>query len=309
MGAERTASALVDHVSTRQTVFSTQQTDLSTRQTSLAARPPYHLLRTLSCGQAFGWRIVGDGATGIFGGRRVRLEQRRNVILVEGIEERAAVEALANYLGLDQPLRAIERELTRDRILNRILPHTSGIAILRQDPWECLAAFIISAFNNIPKVELTIVRLSERFGEPVRGGGHAFPPAAVLADAPERALRQCVLGYRAPYLRAVARLVDGGRFDLGVPFTVAYDDAKRKLLELPGVGQKVADCVLLFAYGKGESFPVDTWVKRAVERWYFRGEIRTEREIRVFARRRFGELAGYAQQHLFYHARSYRPNR
>ena len=309
MGAGRKASLLVDHVSTRQTVFSPPQTDLSTRRTVLAARPPYHLVRTLSCGQAFGWRIAGDGATGIFGGRRVRLEQRRDVILVEGIEDGPATEALAEYLGLDQPLRAIERELMRDRVLHRILPHTSGIAILKQDPWECLASFIVSAFNNIPKIELTIARLRERFGEPVQGGGHTFPSAAILATAPERALRQCILGYRAPYLRAAARLVVSGRIDLRAAFALRYDEAKRTLLELPGVGQKVADCVLLFAYGKGEAFPVDVWVKRAVERWYLRGEATNEREIRIFARRRFGALAGYAQQHIFSGARHLRLGR
>lgn len=223
--------------------------------------------------------------------------------MAEGLEGDGAMSAVSHYLGLDQPLRSIERELGRDRVLARILPETSGIAILRQDPWECLASFIISAFNNIPKIEMTIERLSARFGERVSEGGHAFPSAGVLAGAPERALRECILGYRAPYLRSVARLVSARGFDLRAPSALPYDDAKRMLLELPGVGEKVADCVLLFAYGKGEAFPVDVWVKRAVERWYFRGEPKTEREIRTFARHRFGDLAGYAQQHLFYYGR------
>ena len=95
---------------------------------------------------------------------------------------------MARYLGLDQPLRSIERELGHDPVLARILPLTSGIAILRQDPWECLASFIISAFNNIPKIELTIARLSERFGDALPGGGRAFPQPAALADAAARAL-------------------------------------------------------------------------------------------------------------------------
>lgn len=266
---------------------------------------PYDLIRTLSCGQAFRWQVNGRTARGVFDGRMVRLEQRGGVMTVEGLEGSGPAGLLARYLGLDQPLRSIERELARDRILARILPRTSGIAILRQDPWECLASFIVSAFNNIPKVEMTLVRLSERFGEPLPGGGHAFPHAVALGDAPIWALRECIVGYRAPYLRAVARLVAAGAFDMAAPTTLPYDDAKRMLLELPGVGEKVADCVLLFAYGKGEAFPVDVWVKRAVERWYFRGAAKTEREIRTFARHRFGELAGYAQQHLFHHSRSY----
>ena len=274
--------------------------------TVLPARRPYHLLRTLSCGQAFRWRADGTGAAGVFAGRSIRLEQRRAAIAVEGLEGDGVSGALARYLGLDQPLRSIERELGHDPVLARILPLTSGIAILRQDPWECLVSFIISAFNNIPKIELTIARLSERFGDALPGGGRAFPQPAALADAPARALRACVLGYRAPYIRSVARLVTSGSVDLQAPFALTYDEAKRMLLELPGVGEKVADCLLLFAYGKAEAFPVDVWVKRAVERWYFRGDAKTEREVRTFARRRFGSLAGYAQQHLFSYHRSQR---
>lgn len=270
---------------------------------TLRVRRPYHLLRTLSCGQTFRWRRDAAGATGIFRGRTVRLEQMRGVIIVEGLDSAGAA-SLERYLGLDQPLGPIERELARDPILRRILSQTSGIAILRQDPWECLVSFIISAFNNIPKIEMTLDRLAARFGRPVPGSGYAFPHASVLAAASERALRRCVLGYRAPYVRAVARLVSSGAFDPEAPFALPYDAARRLLLSLPGVGEKVADCVLLFAYGKGDAFPVDVWVKRAVERWYFRGRAQPDRRIREFARSRFGALAGYAQQHLFVAART-----
>lgn len=269
----------------------------------LAAPRPYDLLRTLSCGQAFGWTIDGRGAAGIFAGRQIRLAQWGRTITVRGLAGAGDAEALAAYLGLDQPLRSIERTLASDRVLARILPATSGIAILRQDPWECLISFIVSAFNNIPKIELALKRLSARFGEALPDGGHAFPRPAALASAREGTLRDCVLGYRAPYVRAVARLVASGSFDLRAPHALAYAEAKRMLLTLPGVGEKVADCVLLFAYGHGEAFPVDVWVRRAVQRWYFGGAPATEREIRAFARRRFGALAGYAQQHLFSYVR------
>jgi N-glycosylase/DNA lyase len=271
---------------------------------ALPARPPYHLVRTLSCGQAFGWRLEGTGAAGIFAGREIRLTQRGRVVEVDGLAGAASVERLGRYLGLDQPLRAIERDLARDPVLARLLPATSGIAILRQDPWECLAGFIVSAFNNIPKIERTLWLLRRRFGDPLPGGGYAFPRPEALAAAPERALRACILGYRAPYLRSVARRVSTAAFDLRAPHALSYDDARRVLLDLPGVGEKVADCVLLFAYGKGEAFPVDVWVKRAVERWYFGGRAQTERRIRAFAQARFGPLAGHAQQRLFAAARA-----
>jgi N-glycosylase/DNA lyase len=270
---------------------------------TLPVRAPYRLRRTLSCGQAFGWRVDTTGAAGIFAGREIRLTQRHDAIVVDGLEDAASVERLGRYLGLDQPLRAIERELARDAVLARILPATSGIAILRQDPWECLAGFVVSAFNNIPKIERTLGHLSRRFGELLPGGGHAFPRPEAIGTASERALRGCILGYRAPYLRTTARRVSTGAFDLRAPSGLPYDEAKRTLLALPGVGEKVADCVLLFAYGKTEAFPVDVWVKRAVERWYFGGRVQSERRIREFARARFGPLAGYAQQHLFVAAR------
>jgi N-glycosylase/DNA lyase len=244
------------------------------------------------------------GAAGIFAGREIRLAQRRGAVEVEGLEDAASLGRLRHYLGLDQPLREIERDLARDPVLRRILPMTSGIAILRQDPWECLAGFIVSAFNNIPKIERTLAYLSRRFGVALPGGGHAFPQPDAIGGASERALRECILGYRAPYLREVARRVSAGAFDLEAPARLPYGEAKRMLLDLPGVGEKVADCVLLFAYGKGEAFPVDVWVKRALERWYFRGQAQTERHIREFARARFGPLAGYAQQHLFVAARA-----
>ena len=274
--------------------------------TVLRAPAPYDLGRTLSCGQAFRWRCQGSEAVGIFTGRTIQLQQRGAAITVRGLDDEVALLRLRHYLSVDDPLDEIETALRRDRVLRRILPATSGIAILRQDPWECLVSFIISAFNNIPKIELTLGKLADRFGETGQDGLRVFPTAEALAAASPRALRACVLGYRAPYVRAVARLVTRGGLDLNEPGLAPYDEARRMLLALPGVGEKVADCVLLFAYGKGEAFPVDVWVKRAVERRYFGGRTQSERRIREFARERFGRLAGYAQQHLFTYARSRR---
>ena len=267
---------------------------------------PYRLDRTLSSGQAFLWRWEGEAATGIFAGWRVKLTQKRDGIRVEGLHDPDQVEALRRSLGVDEPLEAIEDGLRRDRVLRRVLPHTTGIALMRQDPWECLVGFVVSAFNNIPKIELTLDRLCRRFGKPVAGDGWLFPSPSALAAAKLRELRSCLLGYRAPYLAEVAKRVAARDFVLSEPAELPYGEARKLLLALPGVGDKVADCVLLFAYGKSEAFPVDVWVKRAVERWYFGGRVVTERRIREFARQRFGVLAGYAQQHLFYHARSAR---
>ncbi len=269
----------------------------------LPVRPPYHLYRTLGCGQAFRWRIEAAGAAGMFRGKLVRLSQMSDGIACEGLTDESALPHLRHYLGLDEPLEAIEQVLGRDSVLGRVLPATSGLALLHQEPWECLISFIISAFNNIPKIELSLHRLARQFGEQVDEGMWTFPSPEQLAGASLRDLRRCALGYRGPYVREVSRRVASGDSDLEAIERAEYPVARQLLLTLPGVGEKVADCVLLFAYGKGEAFPVDVWVKRAVERWYFGGRRKTEREIREFARHRFGPLAGYAQQHLFHSIR------
>jgi N-glycosylase/DNA lyase len=265
----------------------------------LPVRPPYHLYRTLGCGQAFRWRIDAAGVTGVFREKPVRLSQIADGIACQGLADEKALRQIRHYLGLDEPLEEIERVLGRDRVLGRVLPSTSGLALLHQEPWECLISFIISAFNNIPKIELSLHRLGRLFGEQVDEGMWAFPSPDQLAGASLRDLRRCALGYRGRYVREVSRRVASGDIDLQAVGRAEYPAARQLLLTLPGVGEKVADCVLLFAYGKGEAFPVDVWVKRAVERWYFGGRRKTERQIREFAHQRFGPLAGYAQQHLF----------
>jgi N-glycosylase/DNA lyase len=166
---------------------------------------------------------------------------------------------------------------------------------------------VISAFNNIPKIEQSVAHLARRFGKPITNGDWAFPAAERLAEARLSELRACILGYRAPYIRALARLAARGGVDLTLIARLPYGEARSILLDLPGVGEKVAECVLLFGLGHREAFPVDVWVQRAIERWYFGGHRRTPRAIRTWAQDRFGLLAGYAQQHLFAGARLLRP--
>jgi N-glycosylase/DNA lyase len=223
-----------------------------------------------------------------------------------------ARERVRRYFGLGRATAAvtrIEAALERDPVLARVLPSTRGIAILAQDPWEVLISFIISANNNIPKICQSIERLARSLGEPVGKGAYAFPGPERLAGAHPRTLAACLLGYRAPYVRAAARLVADGRVQLDALSQAPQADARERLLEIPGVGEKVADCVLLFGLRHTGAFPVDVWVQRAVERLYFRGRTRGLKEIRSFAEARFGPLAGFAQQHLFCYARGrYRPN-
>jgi N-glycosylase/DNA lyase len=272
-----------------------------------------HLARTLESGQAFRWRwergASGPGAVvGVIGDRVLRILQDERGLWLISPPTDAARRRLRTYLGLvtgPGRLGDVETALARDPALSRVLPHTRGIAVLAQDPWEVLISFIISANNNIPKIRQSIERLARSLGEPLGEGRHAFPTPERLAAAHARTLAACLLGYRAPYVRAAARLVADGRLDLGALRRRPVDEARQALLAVPGVGDKVADCTLLFGLGQTAAFPVDVWVKRAVERLYFRGRARTPGQIRAFAQARFGPISGYAQQHLFAYARAY----
>ncbi len=279
--------------------------------------PPYNLARTLTSGQCFRWHMspataggtAGEvAARGIVDGAVALVSQGQHGLSVAWEGRAGSLSLFRRHLGADQPIAVIERTLARDRVLRRVLRDTSGIALMRQDPWECLVSFVVSAFNNIPKITQSVRLIARRFGRRIGGAtgpdAWSFPRPEQLADAHPAALRGCILGYRAPYIRALARGVADGRVDLDRIARLPHADARAALLDLPGVGEKVADCVLLFALGHHEAFPVDVWVQRAVERWYFAGRHITPRTIRAWSRDRFGELAGYAQQHIFAAARS-----
>lgn len=270
----------------------------------LAVDPRYDLRRTLECGQVFRWVMTDGLAVGVVGGRLWTVKQEGRSLRVAGAPDPIALAALRRHLAVDAPLRRIEDVLATDAVLRRVLPRTSGIAVMRQDPWECLVSFVISAFNNIPKIRLSVDRLSRRFGDPLAGGQYSFPPAERLAEARLPALRACALGYRVPYVRAIARAVSEGVVVLDHLRLLPYAAARDALLSLPGVGEKVAECVLLFAFEHGAAFPVDVWIQRAVQTIYLRGRTASPRTIRDWARERFGTIAGYANQHLFLGARS-----
>jgi N-glycosylase/DNA lyase len=229
---------------------------------------------------------------------------------------------IARFLALDDDLPRVYRRIGTDRHLRAAIAALPGLRILRQDPWECLACFICSAWNNVPKIELSTAHLCRRWGEPLTldldGRSltlHTFPSPERLASATESELREAALGFRAPNLLKAARLVAEDRLDLLALRRAPYAAALRGLLTVPGVGRKVADCILLFSLDKPEAFPVDVWVGRVMRELYGRhlqdalppepppgGTAPTDRAyraIQAFAWRRWGRRAGYAQQYLF----------
>jgi N-glycosylase/DNA lyase len=268
----------------------------------------YDLAATLTSGQAFRWRFVDGGWEGVVARRWVRLVGTPEAIHVTLARPEANLDWLEHYLQTHVDLDAILNSFPADEPLRAAVAAVRGLRLLRQDPWECLASFILSSTKQIVQIQQCVAALCERFGAPVAvPAGHepayAFPPADRLAACSEAELRACKLGFRAPYLRASAAMVARGEVHLEGLTTLGCAAARAELMRLPGVGRKIADCVLLFAGGFAEAFPVDVWVMRTLRRQYFRGRRVSPARLLRFTATHFGPFAGYAQQYLFHHAR------
>ncbi len=269
----------------------------------------YDLAATLASGQAFRWRCGPGGWTGVVDGRWVRLRAAAGQIAAETASPSADWQWLRHYLQLDVRLPEVLACFPRDDpALQAAVRACAGLRLLRRDPWECLASFICSSTKQIAQIQQIIALLSRRFGQalPVPAGeepAFSFPAYAQLAEVSESDLRECKLGFRAPYLRGTAQKLAAGEVDLGRLFELSLDEARAELLKLPGVGEKIADCVLLFAYGFPEAFPVDVWIMKALRRHYFPRRSVSPARLRRFIRAHFGPHAGYAQQYLFHYMR------
>jgi N-glycosylase/DNA lyase len=219
---------------------------------------------------------------------------------------------LMRYLALQEDVSFIRATFPReDEFLAESIRYCPGLRILRQDPWECLAGFILSSTKKIVHIQQIWRKVSERWGSPMRIPlevnfmVHHFPRPEVLAGATERELRDCGMGFRAPWLLGAARRVADGSLRMEELRSLELADARARLMELDGVGRKIADCVLLFSLGKEEAFPVDTWISQVLEKVYFsrRRKKLSPEAIAAFAREHFGSHAGHAQQFLFHYSR------
>jgi N-glycosylase/DNA lyase len=214
---------------------------------------------------------------------------------------------VARYFALDHPLAEICDSFPKDPVMNAARGFCRGLRIIRQPKWECLATFICSSMKQVAHIRQISLALRKRFGEPRRIGDqrvYSFPSAQRLAQASEKELRGCKLGYRAKNLRATAQLVSSGKANLDAWSKLSDAELRRKLCALPGVGPKISNCVMLFAYERLRAFPIDVWIERVLKKHYFsRRKKMTAQRLRQFSETYFGEHGGYAQQYLFHHAR------
>jgi N-glycosylase/DNA lyase len=281
----------------------------SARKLVAIPAPDFDLALTLDSGQTFHWESLGAGFVGTIGERAVYLEQRGTPLFVS----RGSAEICARYFALDHPLGEIGASLPDDPAMQAARSYCRGLRIMRQPRWECLATFITSSMKQVVHIRQISQTLRRRFGEARSLDGatvHTYPTARRIAELEEATLRDCALGYRAKNLLATARLVANGEVNLERIAMLPDEELRAQLCALPGVGIKVAHCVMLFAYERLRAFPIDVWVERVLREKYFprRRKFRPG-ELQKFSAKYFGGHGGYAQQYLFHHARKTSPRR
>lgn len=265
---------------------------------------PESLAETLDGGQAFRWNRIEDGAwEGVWGENIVRLktDAANRLLWQYPVNQVSGTESeLIHYLGGDADYDTMVDSLPwrSDTVLARAMEHWSGLRILRQPLGETLFTFLCSSTKQILQIKQICEAVACEFGPPLATGCHALPSWEALNEIPEEALRACKAGYRARYIKGTAQFLAKHPGYLDDLPALPYTEGKAKLLHLPGVGEKIADCVLLFGAGKLEAFPVDVWVLKAMARLYGLVGWKPE-QVAQFGRAHFGPYAGLAQQFLF----------
>src|SRR5436853_7219812 len=227
---------------------------------------------TLDSGQVFHWEKASAGFVGAIGDLAVYLEQQKDILKasgsalrLDGFKPSSFQRVVSHYFALDHQLAEICASFPDDPAMNAAKQFCLGLRIIRQPKWECLATFICSSMKQVAHIRQISRNLRERFGQPCEINGHTvftFPSAARIARSSEKELRECALGYRAKNLLATARLIANGDVDLEKLAALSDVDLRARLCQLPGVGAKVANCVMLFAYERLRAFPIDVWIER-----------------------------------------------
>ena len=267
---------------------------------------PVHIFE---CGQCFRWvRQPDNSFTGVVRGKVANISYQDGTLVIKNSSLKDFQDIWFEYLDLGRDYGEIKALLDKDEHMKKAMEYGYGIRILKQDLWEVLISFIISANNRIPMIMKTVAAMSKLYGDEIQYDGmayYSFPGADKLFEAGIEELEACRGGFRCKYILNTARMVKNGEVRLEELEGMDTGKAREELMKFPGVGPKVADCVLLYSGTKQDVFPTDVWVKRVMEELYFKREA-SFKEIQDFASSYFGDLAGFAQQYLFYYARENR---
>ena len=270
----------------------------------------FELKDIFECGQCFRWNQEEDGSyTGVFGQNVLNVKKEDNQIIFKGICQGDIKETVEKYFDMGRDYEKIKQQLSKiDSYMKESIEYGKGIRILNQDLWETIISFIISANNNIPRIKGIIERLSKSYGKEIQWNGkkyYTFPTPEELKDVTVEEYRKLGLGFRDIRLYETTKMILDKKVDLEKleknPNTL---EVREQLLTLSGVGPKVADCILLFSTLKRfEVFPIDVWVRRVMNDLYIKNHDETKvskKQIEKIATEKFGNLAGMAQQYLFY---------
>lgn len=269
----------------------------------------FNLKHIFECGQCFRWNKEIDGSyTGVFKNNVLNVKTENKKIIFKGICMGDIKNIVTDYFDLNTDYNKIKNKLRKvDKYLEQSINFGSGIRILNQDLWEMLISFIISANNNIPRIKGIIERISKKYGKEIIYNGktyYTFPTVEELSKASIEDLRNLGLGFRDKRIYETTKKVKSKEFNLEELKTIENTNVIREKLEtLPGVGPKVADCILLFGLKRFEVFPIDVWVRRVMNDLYIKKEDETKvnkKEIEELAKNKYKNLAGIAQQYLFY---------
>ena len=278
----------------------------------LEVAQPCDFVASVESGQSHRWEKDGDWHWCILAGRTIKAHSLIQATGSVSIEYEASPEGapedleeeLSRYLRLDDDLEAIYEDISRDSRVASMVERYRGLRLLRVDPWECLLSFICSANSNLARIHANVEDMARSLGTAVSLNGktrYILPEPEVLAAAGESFLRGLGLGFRAPYVAYAAQAVASGQIDLEELKRLPYMEAKGRLMELHGIGSKIADCVLLHSLEKVEAFPIDVWVRRALLDWYFPGQkAPPDKVLLEWALEYFGPNAGYAELYLFH---------
>ena len=258
----------------------------------------FNLESTLMCGQLFRVSKVEDWYYIAVRDRIFCVRQSANHLEFQGIDQKF----LVRYFALDEPYSIILTQINKDPHIGKAIRKYRGLRIVRQDPWECLISFLCSSAANIPKIKLNLETLAQFFGKSIEMKGfewYSFPNPGELNDF--RRILLAKTGFRAKYIKAANDSVSEA-FLLSLK-NLPYSEAKEALKDIPGIGDKIADCILLFSLGFSEAFPIDTWMKKILQKLYFKNQVVSNQQLQEFGVNYFGRYAGYAQQFLYMLAR------
>lgn len=246
---------------------------------------------TLGCGQAHRWIKKEEQWEGVLGKSIVVLEQGEDGFTCSGTDERSILE----YFRVDDDLDTIYEEISKDPFVAEQVTRFRGLRILKQDPWECTATYLLATNANVKRIALMVDNVCRMFGEDL-GGRYSFPEPKDILDNSEKAC-ECRLGYRDKRLVDLASSIENGDLDLQSLRGCGYEECVEVLKTVNGIGDKVADCVALFAYGHLDAFPIDARIEKHLDRYGISGNYASMSKA---ARQRFGRYCGYSQEFMYH---------